>query len=134
MRRLAPIASALVLAVTMAAPAQAEPPPPEYFTGVYERIGRSGGEDPTLLNDLWRIDPSGSELRLTPCRGKAPARLLRFDRFGDLDNLLSGPDGLWCQFFNDGGNYALLSCGAEDGLAVQFRVVTDSREAGCPAP
>lgn len=140
MRRLA----GLALALAGAAPAGAEPPPPDYFTGVYERVGRSGGAAPQLLNDLWRLDPAPEGgLRLSPCTGPAQSpslaqspnlpQTLSFTRFGDLDNLLQSDAGLWCQFFNDGGNYALLSCGAEDGSAFQLRVATDDRATACPA-
>ncbi len=123
---------------TSGQPALAETPPPDYFTGVYERIGRTGGTNPGLLNDLWRIDPApNGSFRLSSCTANSPepAFDLRFTRLGDLENLLEGgtDGGLWCQFFNDGGNYPLLFCGAEDGRAFQMRVVTDDRAALCAA-
>jgi len=120
--------------LAFAPPAFADVPPVDYFTGVYERIGRSGGANPVLLNDLWRIDPApDGALRLSPCARTEPRHDLRFARLGDLTNLLAGEGGLWCQVFNDGGNYPLFSCGAEDGSAFQMRVVTDDRAAGCVA-
>lgn len=145
-----PLLARSLLAFAAPASAFADVPPPEYFTGVYQRIGRSSGANPVLLNDLWRIDPAQTgALHLSPCtrsgntntntntNGTATsigsAHDLRFARFGDLTNLLEGDGGLWCQVFNDGGNYPLLSCGAEDGSAFQMRAVTDDRASACVA-
>lgn len=134
-RALPPLAILPLAALSLLAePALADVPPADYFTGVYERIGRSAGPKPGLLNDLWRIDPAqGGTLALSPCGSTDPTAALRFTRIGELTNLLQGEGGLWCQFFNDGGNYPLLSCGAEDGTAYQMRVVTDARAEACPA-
>jgi hypothetical protein len=95
--------------------ALAEAPPPEYFTGVYERIGRDGSG--RMVNDVVRIDPGEGGLVLRVCgagAGQVPERLA-FDTFGDVQNLLTG-DGLWCLFSNNGDNYPLLNC-AGDGAA-----------------
>ncbi len=89
--------------------ALAEAPPPEYFTGVYERIGRDGSG--RLVNDVVRIDPGEGGLALRVCgagAGQVP-ELLAFDTFGDVQNLLVS-DRLWCLFSNNGDNYPLLNC------------------------
>ena len=118
---------AVLLAFLLAAgAARAELPQPDYFTGIYERVGRSAGPEPALLDDLVRIDPApdGEALELRVCApegapGSAALRL-DFTELGDVENLLQGGTGaaaLYCQFFNDAGNYPLLACsgGAETG-------------------
>ncbi len=127
------LALALVLC---AGAAGAEGPPPEYFAGVFERVGRSGDVPPVLLNDLVRIAPEGQEgLRVMPCAGDDPPLILTFDRFGEVSNLLSTPEGqdwLGCQFFNDMDNYPILNCHGGDGSLVTF---WPSNEPGrCDAP
>ncbi|WP_395540411.1 hypothetical protein [Neotabrizicola sp. sgz301269] len=116
--------AALLPVLLVAGAAQAEVPPPDYFTGLYERVGRSAGPEPALLDDLVRIDPApdGAALELRVCApGGAPgsaALRLDFAELGDVENLLQGGTGaaaLYCQFFNDAGNYPILACngGAE---------------------
>jgi hypothetical protein len=118
--------AAMLLAVAGAA--RAEGPPPDYFTGIYERVGRSAGPEPALLDDLVRIDPApdGAALDLRVCAPEgAPgstALRLEFVELGDVTNLLQGGTGdaaLYCQYFNDAGNYPILACsgGAEAGQA-----------------
>jgi hypothetical protein len=94
----------------------AEIPSPDYFTGLYERIGRDDAGGP--VNDLVRLDPQGDALALSSCPGpgKPLSVTLRFDAMFEVDNFLSGPFGqgtLWCQFHNDGQNYAILHCATE---------------------
>lgn len=114
--------AAAALCALVAGPVAAEVPPADYFTGIYERVGRAAGAEPALLNDLVRIDPApdGAGLLLRVCvpegaPGSAPL-VLQFDRFGDVENLLQGGQGreaLFCQFFNDAGNYPILICASE---------------------
>lgn len=141
-RRIRALCAVLACSVLPLQAGMAETPPPDYFTGVYERVGRSAGPSPRLLNDLWRLDPGPEGLRLSPCAAATGAPLdLRFDRFGDVQNLLSGSgqDGaaLWCQYFNDAGNYPMLFCsgdpGATSGMALAFalQAVTDDRAEAC---
>ena len=110
-----------VLALVLCAgAARAEVPPPEYFAGVSERVGRSGDAPPVLLNDLVRIVPEGKDaLAVTPCEGEEMPLILNFDRFGEVSNLLSTPEGqdwLGCQFFNDMDNYPILNCHGVEAL------------------
>lgn len=127
---------ALTALLLCAGTAAAEPPPPEYFAGTFERIGRTGDSPPRLVNDLVRITPDGTGgLRLAPCAGDAAPISLRFDRFGDVTNLLSTPEGqpwLGCQFFNDMDNYPILACHGGDGSRLTLWPANE--EGGCPAP
>ncbi len=101
--------------------ALAEGPPPEYFTGTYERVGRDGAAVPGLLNDVVRLDPVDGGLALTVCGDgpqEGPPLVLAFDETGDVTNLLQGKDGpfeLWCLYANDGDNYPLLTCTSDGG-------------------
>ena len=110
-------AAALLLGAGVAG---AEVPPPEYFTGVYERVGRDGAVPPGLLNDLVRLDPVDGGLLMRVC-GAGPSEsllVLRFDEVGDVSNLLTGREGpfqLWCLYGNDGDNYPLLTCTSDGG-------------------
>lgn len=100
-------------------------PPPDYFTGVYERVGRDAGAPAGLVNDRVRLDPdaegTGLELRHCGRATKAPEARLAFESFGEVSNLLNGgsadPD-FWCLYHNDGNNYPLLTCAAPDGRRV----------------
>lgn len=130
----------LLALLPMAAAAQ-DRPPTDYFTGVYERVGRTADTEPGLLNDLVRLapDPGGQGLLMTTCApagapGTAPL-LLRFDTFGEVGNLLSSDSrdpGLFCEYFNDAGNYPILACGTND-LRGRYTLwaVTDNRAAAC---
>lgn len=135
-------AIALLALMPGMAMADGERPPAEYFTGVYERVGRTADAEPGLLNDLVRLapDPQGQGLLMTICApegapGTTPL-LLRWDEFGDLANLLSadeGGAGLYCQYFSDAGNYPVIACGTGNGVGrYTLWAVTDDRAAGCP--
>lgn len=108
---------ALAALVLCAGEAFAEGPPPEYFTGVYERVGRDGATPPGLLNDLVRMDPVEGGLAVTVCGARSankPLMLLDFDSFGEVQNLLVSRGGdsvdVWCLYGNNGDNYPLLTC------------------------
>lgn len=117
--------STLLLAIALPGAAMAEErvPDPSYFTGIYERVGRTAGNEPQLLDDRVRLrpDPEGQGLLMTVCApdgapGTEPL-LLRWDDFGEVPNLLSAGDGaadLYCQWFNDAGNYPLILCATGD--------------------
>ena len=121
-------AGAAVLAAALwgavAAPASAqEPPPPDYFTGIYERVGRDGGTPPGLMNDMVRIVAVSGGLEVSACNAgmRSTPIVLRHDRFGDVGNLLStGTDEAWvgCQYFNDMDNYPILN--GHDGKGALF--------------
>ncbi|MEZ5798404.1 MAG: hypothetical protein R3D63_13540 [Paracoccaceae bacterium] len=73
------------------------------------------------MNDYLRIAPQGDALLVTPCDPALPAFVLQRDWFGDVQNLLSTPEGtdwLGCQYFNDMDNYPILAC--QDGKGGLF--------------
>ncbi len=101
--------------------ALAEGPPPEYFTGTYERVGRNADSPPGLINDVVRLSPAPGGVALSEC-GAGPQEplslVLSFDRSGETPNLLvgtEGPFGLWCVHGNAGDNYPFLSCTSDMG-------------------
>lgn len=119
---------AAALLAALAGPAPAEPPP-EYFAGVFERVGRSGDDPPVLFRDHVRLVPEGRDrLRMLPCDAATAAAGLKpdglplvRDRSGEVANLLSTPEGMpWfgCQHFNDMDNYPILACHGDDGSLV----------------
>lgn len=131
----------LALLVLLPAPVLAEVPPPDYFTGVYERVGRRGTEPPELVNDLIRITPDRhGDLVISPCvaGGNDPIldrdSTLDFVGFGDVENLLATREGepwLACQFFNDMDNYPIIAChGASDQLITLWPA--NDRAGECP--
>ena len=92
----------------------AEPPPAEYFSGLYIMIGRDGAVPPGLVNEEVVLRPEGAGLAVATCDGAGGA--LTFDSFGDLDNLLRGSIGhraVWCMAHNNGDNYPLITCRGE---------------------
>ncbi len=123
--------------------AGADVPPPDYFAGLYERVGRSGGGvEAALIDDLVRLapDPAGGGLLMSVCLpdgapGRAPLRLA-FETFAEVPNLLFAQGegaALFCQFFNDAGNYPILACQTEDGAATPSgprRIAATAREPG----
>lgn len=139
-------ALAVLLLTAGSAAAETAGPAMDYFTGIYERVGRSAGPQPGLIDDLVRIEPAaeGQGLSLSVCAPDgAPgsgALTLHFDPFGEVTNLLQAGEGraaLYCQFFNDAGNYPIIACAgaAEGGEADRARFtlwpVTDARSAEC---
>lgn len=132
------LVAAAVLAA-LAGPAAAQTPPPEFFTGLYARIGRAAGAEPALLDDLVRIAPGpGGGLELRVCQpegapGAAPL-VLHFTRFGDVTNLLqggSGADQLFCQFFTDLNNDPILVCSS---AGARFTLTADPARAAEAGP
>lgn len=92
-------------------------PGPEYFAGTYERVGRDAAAG--LLNDLVRIDPAGTGLKVTACTGDAMD--LTFGPAFEVENMMTGIQGadqLTCMFFNNGYNYPIISCRSEGGAAI----------------
>lgn len=127
--------------LTCGAMAQAETirPDTSFFTGVYERVGRSGAEVPALIDDLVRITPVDGTwaLDVFPCATvadqDAPIRLNPLD-FGEVPNILegqAGPSGLWCQYFTDHSNYPILTCQSEMGARFTLWPITDERLTVC---
>ncbi len=117
------------------APALADRPVIDYFTGLYERIGRDA--EGKLLQGFVRLDVEGATLQLSQCpsSGLAPPLTLAYDDTFETPNFLSGREGpfqLACQYFNDSQNYPILNC-RSDGGAV-FTLWPMGSETGCPAP
>jgi len=119
------VAAVLAVGVGLGA-ARAEGPPPGYFTGVYERVGRDSATPPGLLNERVRIDPVKGGLAVTSCQaGAKPLFVLTFQELGDVKNLLvARPDqpgvDLWCLYGNNGDNYPLLTCASGSGSGTKF--------------
>lgn len=131
-----------VVLLLAALPAKAEDFYPEtnYFTGIYQRVGRSAGDAPGLVNDLVRIDPAaegwGLELRGCTTPDAAPLDLRR-DTIGEVLNVLVAKEGqswLVCQFFNDAGNYPILNCESETGTRFTLWALSEASPSDCPAP
>lgn len=124
-----------------AAVAQAESIRPDtgFFTGVYERVGRSGAAPPGLIDDLVRIAPAEGvwALDLSPCvTVPEPDATIRLAPSGyeEVPNILegkAGPFGLWCQYFVDHSNYPILSCQSEMGARFTLWPITDARMTAC---
>ncbi len=111
---------AAALAIGWAAVAQAGPgvPGADYFSGLYERVGRGAGDEPRFFNDRVHIVPAEGNLALSSCT--APPLVLAFDPWSEIENLLVGRDGdarMWCLFHNNGDNYPILTCRDDAGGA-----------------
>lgn len=104
--------------VTTAALAKPGTPGPHYFEGSYDRVGRTGGAAPVMVNDHVRIAPVGQSVAITGCTG--PDALMGFGPAFELVNLMTGVQGgvaVECLFHNNGYNRPILTCTAEDGAA-----------------
>ena len=91
-------------------------PGPDYFVGVYERVGRAADQSP--LNDLMTITPNGQNLAITACTGDALN--LSFGPAFEIVNVMTGSQGgdlVQCLFHNNGYNYPILTCRSEGGAA-----------------
>jgi hypothetical protein len=102
----------------MAGMAAAKPgtPGPSYFSGVYERIGRSSTD--ALQNDQISIAPLGQLLTLTPCQGDQI--IMAFGPAFEINNLMTGAQSglrVECLFHNNGYNRPILTCRMEDNTA-----------------
>lgn len=111
--------AAATLAVVVAGlPAVAGPgvPGADYFTGLYSRVGRDGGNPSGLIDDEVLVMPDGGNLAIEECGGGRTK--LVFSPFSEIENLLEGNTAqgwLYCLFHNNGQNYPILTCQAEDG-------------------
>ena len=116
MRRSA-LACLAVLAAQMAG-AKPGTPGPYYFAGTYERVGRSGGGDAVLVNDMVVIVPVDQAVAIRSCDG--PETLMGFGPAFELENLMTGGMAgvpVECLFHNNGYNRPILTCQAADGGA-----------------
>jgi hypothetical protein len=130
-------ALSLTLAMLLPGPVLADRPSLEYFTGLYERVGRDAAGK--LLNDFVRLDASGDSLAMTICP-TTPSELtgpftLRYSDASEVENFVSGKEGpfeLWCQYFNDSQNYPILNCSSDGGAL--FTLWPQGSGSGCPNP
>ncbi len=93
-------------------------PGPHYFEGVYDRVGRSGGEVPALLNDRVTIAPVGQSVAIRACAG--PDTIMDFGPAFEIEYLMTGSSGavaVECLFHNNGYNRPILTCRAQDGAS-----------------
>ena len=89
-------------------------PGPDYFAGLYERVGRD--RFGLALNDRVRIDPEGLGLSVMACSGDPLA--LGFAPWSLGENFLSGRASgelFVCQFHNDGENRPIFNCQSGQG-------------------
>ena len=130
----------LVAMTAFAAGAEQMRPDPVYFTGVYERVGRTASDPPGLIDDLVRIAPTaeGWGLLMSSCgTGMQPDGWPVEMRPGDHDevpNIIGedeGPFRFWCQYFNDHSNYPVLTCQTDMGALFTLWPITDERMAAC---
>lgn len=111
--------TALAAALFATGPAVAQVSPADFFTGLYERVGRDDSGAP--INDLVRLDPVGEGFQLLLCPiadGAPPLIALEFAQAFESDNFLAGPSeapALYCQFNMDPQNYAILNCSNTTG-------------------
>lgn len=111
-----------IASAALAGAAAAKPgtPGPAWFEGVFERVGRSGGDQAVLLNDRIRVGAEGDGLAFRTCDGR-PMALMSFGPAFEIENLLSGRTGagaaMDCLFNVDGNQRPLITCRAEDGGA-----------------
>ncbi|MCF1709650.1 hypothetical protein L0V05_12585 [Tabrizicola sp. J26] len=116
-----PVGLAIALAGLLlgeAAAAKPGTPGPDYFTGTYQRIGRSGGAEPGLIDDKVAIAPDGDRVTIRGCTG--PETLMGFGPAFEIVNLMTGQQagiGVECLFHNNGYNRPILTCQTQDGAA-----------------
>jgi hypothetical protein len=108
--------AALLLSLAPAAVAGPGTPGPDYFRGLYDRVGRTGAEPSAVIDDRVTIEPAGLGLLMRDCAGQE-VRLV-FDPWHEAVNFLAGTDGrrqFVCLFHNNGENYPILTCEVSDG-------------------
>jgi hypothetical protein len=108
-------ALAALLCFTGVAEAKPGTPGPQYFSGIYERIGRAGGK---LVDDLVQITPAGQGVVIRACTG--PAVRMGFGPAFEINNLMTGAVAggeVDCLFHNNGYNRPILTCRVHDGGA-----------------
>lgn len=111
---IARLAGVALLSMSGVALAKPGTPGPAYFSGSYERIGRSG--QAVLLNDIVTIAPDGQGVVITACSG--PALAMSFGPAFEVTNLMTGSLAgvvVECLFHNNGYNRPILTCKAADG-------------------
>jgi hypothetical protein len=113
--RAALVAAAALTVAGLPAGAGPGSPGPDYFAGLYERVGRDRFGLP--LNDRVRIDPEGQGLSVEGCSGGALR--LGFAPWSLGENFLSGRaaagEVFVCQFHNDGDNRPIFNCRSGEG-------------------
>ncbi len=118
----------MVAVLMIATPALAKPgtPGPEYFSGIYERIGRATAQ--ALINDRVAISPAGQGVVIRSCAGR-PLRM-GFGPAFEINNLMTGEQAgvaVECLFHNNGYNRPILTCRAKDGAAFTLWPTTSSK-------
>lgn len=118
---------ALAVFLCLSGVAEAKPgtPGPQYFSGIYERIGRAGGK---LVDDLVQITPAGQGVVFRGCHGAAVR--MGFGPAFEVNNLMTGAVAgveVDCLFHNNGYNRPILTCRVHDGGA--FTLWPTTREA-----
>jgi hypothetical protein len=121
---------ALAFAILTGGVATSEPFAEGYFSGHYERVGRSA--DGMLLDDLVRLSPMDKGFAFSVCEEALdllPPLRLDFTTAPEGQTVLAGRDGpfqLWCQAHNDGQNYPILTCTSDGGARFTLWPVYDT--------
>lgn len=124
-----------LMTIALASSASAMPgvPGPAWFEGVFERVGRSGGETTLLLNDRMQVVAQDQQLAFRTCDGR-PMALMSFNPTFETVNLLVGQNAegapMECLFNTDGDVRPLLTCQAADGAAFTLFSLTTGTD-GC---
>ncbi|GLS87352.1 hypothetical protein GCM10010873_23260 [Cypionkella aquatica] len=123
---------ALIGMLSMPGVAVAKPgtPGPAYFSGSYERIGRSG--QAALLNDIVTIVPDGQGVVIAACTG--PVLAMSFGPAFEVTNLMTGSSAgivVECLFHNNGYNRPILTCKAADGAAFTLWPMAAGARSSC---
>lgn len=119
----------ILLAFPLCAHAKPGTPGPDYFAGIYERVGRTA--DHALQNDLVTIAPNGENLAISACTGAAIH--LGFGPAFEIVHLMTGAQGgdlVECLFHNNGYNAPILTCRSAAGAAFALWP-SPEKELGC---
>jgi hypothetical protein len=117
-----------------------EPFPDGYFSGQYERVGRTA--DGKLLDDRVRLSSVDGGFALSVCGDAVdllPPLRLDFTVAFDAEILLTGREGpfqLWCQPHNDGQNFPILTCTSDGGARFTLWPLHDTftnQDPPCPS-
>ncbi|GEM_PF-2988220 len=92
-------------------------PPPSFFSGKYEMLGRAPGSDGEILQDRLEMRTENDELHLKSCKsgkGSITQRAIQDEHETDLTGTL-GDWALNCDYQVDRGNYPRLICTIPSG-------------------
>lgn len=87
----------------------------DYYTGLYEAVGRDASKTPKLLNFMVRLEPEDDVLRVQTCGADDGEMKRERGEVGDsMVGTIAGSQ-YFCRVYNNGDNYAHLACNGELG-------------------